>query len=109
MIGRPGNRDGIQAALHAAGLPGLSRTAWLAVDLDRLRDNLVAGQRLSPLPAQLNQLFETLLADAEPVAHEILVTERETLETLALTSGGDPELFDRSVQLFLDVMKGTTA
>lgn len=67
--------------------------------LSDLRDNLVAGHRLSPLPAQLNQLFETLLDDAAPAAHEILLTERETLETLALTSGGDPELFDRYAEV----------
>lgn len=63
--------------------------------LSDLRDNLLAGQRLSPLPAFLNRLFESLLDDAEPAAREILLTERETLETLVLTGGGDPELFDR--------------
>lgn len=63
--------------------------------LTGLRDNLLSGQRLSPLPASLNRLFESLLEDADPAARETLLTERTTLETLALTGGGEPELFAR--------------
>jgi alanine racemase len=50
---RPGDVD---AALAAAGLPALPRTAWLAIDLDRLVGNLAAiraalppGVRIEPV------------------------------------------------------------
>lgn len=69
----------------------LARQEQLLADL---RDNLLAGQRLSPLPADLNQLFEGLLQDASPAERQVLLLEREALETVALT-GTDAELMDR--------------
>lgn len=68
--------------------------------LQGLRDNLVAGRRLSPLPVHLTELFEQLLDDADPAAREVLLTERETLEALALVGGAQPVLLD----LYADVL-----
>jgi alanine racemase len=42
----PEGRADVQAALRCAGLPPLPRTAWLAIDLDRLRENLAALRAL---------------------------------------------------------------
>lgn len=67
--------------------------------LTGLRDNLVAGHRLSPLPPALNQLFESLLEDAGAQARATLLTEREALETLVLTAGCDAELLDRYAEV----------
>jgi alanine racemase len=40
--------EGVGEALRRAGLPPLPRSAWLAIDLDRLRANLSALRRLVP-------------------------------------------------------------
>ena len=66
--------------------------------LTGLRENLLAGTRLSPLPTSLNQLFESLLEGSDPAARDTLLAERTALETLAL-SGGDPELFERYAEV----------
>ena len=48
MTGATGSRAGIDTDLRRAGLPPLPRTAWLAIDLDRLRENLEALRSLVP-------------------------------------------------------------
>ena len=42
------DRSSIAGGLAAAGLPALPRTAWLEIDLDRLRDNLAAIRAAVP-------------------------------------------------------------
>jgi alanine racemase len=42
-----GRAVGIDAALNAAGLPPLPRTAWLSIDLDALASNLAVIRRLA--------------------------------------------------------------
>lgn len=44
----PAARSSIEARLAAAGLPPLPRTAWLEIDLDRLRGNLAALRAAVP-------------------------------------------------------------
>jgi alanine racemase len=58
VTGPTGDRHGIQAALRDAGLPALPRTAWLAVDLDRLGANLLSLRTLVPAGTRVDPVVK---------------------------------------------------
>lgn len=61
--------------------------------LTDLRDNLAAGRRLSPLPAQLGDAFDSLTAGApDEATRSAIHAERAALETLALAGALTPQL-----------------
>jgi alanine racemase len=48
----------LDAALAAAGLPPLARTAWISVDLDRFRANLVTIRRALPAGCRIDVVLK---------------------------------------------------
>ncbi len=54
----PTDRPPIEGRLAAAGLPVLPRTAWLEIDLDRLRENLSALRSALPSGVRLEHVLK---------------------------------------------------
>ena len=78
--------------------------------LNDLRSNLAAGRRLSPLPVALNETFESLLGRTQDdTTRQVVQTEREAMETLALSGGVSPRLLDQYAAIVADPGAATTA
>jgi alanine racemase len=82
----------VQAALRGVGLPLLPRTAWLAIDLDRLRDNLSALRSLVPAGTNVDPVVK-----ADAYGHGSVPVAR-TLEE-AGADGFGVATFDEALEL----------
>ena len=99
VTGATGDRDGIRRALRDAGLPALPRTAWLAVDLDRLRDNLVALRALVPAGTRVDPVVK-----ADAYGHGAVPVAR-SLEA-AGADGFGVATFDEALELRAGGVRG---
>ena len=85
-------RSSVDDRLAAAGLPSLPRTAWLEIDLDRLRDNLAAFRAAVPAGVRIEPVVK-----ADAYGHGAVEVAR-ALEA-AGADGFSVAAFDEAVEL----------